>query len=458
VSPRRDPKWISFALKAYDACLPLYPRAVREAHGEEMRQAFRDRCREVARGQRGAFQWLGEMAPDLIGSAARAHVDERGKSDARWLPGLLLLFALLGVAFATQERWTQSSQDNLKAAEVSWKMWLEVREARKRDALLADASAHLVAQGDPESLAVAALVHRGLYEQWRWYMLPVTEGNFEQGLRMLRFPREGELAAELAGGVAAKGGSPAALIIAAQACEASAGCNADLALRRLLARDPDNAYGWMLEFRRAAALGDAARMQAALAGAGRARVFESHASTTHKLLLGALTPAQRADADSMRRVGEHLDALRWLGINGPDSLLYNCSFRTRSPNNPERWIDSHPQARADCLHFAVLMANSTDVVPASYGWRQLRRAGVALSRAQVETMRDMVWLAGHRQHFGKHLGADLRSWTEWTATDWTRWDEAWAPGDGERAAMRRWLSAQGVPVRAPAGKEGDVRD
>ena len=49
-----DPGWVRAAQTVYDACLWLYPKQLRDAHGEEMRQAFRDRCHEVARGGNGA--------------------------------------------------------------------------------------------------------------------------------------------------------------------------------------------------------------------------------------------------------------------------------------------------------------------------------------------------------------------------------------------------------------------
>jgi hypothetical protein len=65
-----DPAWIAVAARVYCAALWLFPAALREAHGDEMRQAFRDRCREVARGERSAFRVLAlELLPDTLRSA-----------------------------------------------------------------------------------------------------------------------------------------------------------------------------------------------------------------------------------------------------------------------------------------------------------------------------------------------------------------------------------------------------
>ena len=58
---------------AYGFALRLYPRAYRERWAEPMRQAFRDRCREVARGERSGFALLSESCTDLARSLAREH-------------------------------------------------------------------------------------------------------------------------------------------------------------------------------------------------------------------------------------------------------------------------------------------------------------------------------------------------------------------------------------------------
>jgi len=58
---------------AYALALRLYPRAFRERWAESMRQAFRDRCREVARGERGFPALLAESCTDLARSLASEH-------------------------------------------------------------------------------------------------------------------------------------------------------------------------------------------------------------------------------------------------------------------------------------------------------------------------------------------------------------------------------------------------
>jgi hypothetical protein len=69
----RDPRWLRRLDAAYGRALRLHPRAFRERWGEAMRQAFRDRCREVARGERGPGALLAESCADLARSLAAEH-------------------------------------------------------------------------------------------------------------------------------------------------------------------------------------------------------------------------------------------------------------------------------------------------------------------------------------------------------------------------------------------------
>jgi hypothetical protein len=72
------PAWAAAAEALYGAALRLHPRAFRAQWGDAMRQAFRDRCREVARGERGALARFAEALPDVAASAAREQVQVAG--------------------------------------------------------------------------------------------------------------------------------------------------------------------------------------------------------------------------------------------------------------------------------------------------------------------------------------------------------------------------------------------
>jgi hypothetical protein len=450
-----DPTWLRAAERAYGACLYLYPRALRQAHGDEMRQAFRDRCREVARSRVGAWRLFGaELAPDLFASAARAHLQAGRTSDARVLPALFVL-TLLCTALATQPHWSGAAVDAMKAAERNVKIVQEGRELNYSKDLLRGLSDELVAKGDAESIAVAALLQRVLYD--RQELRYGVNGPESDGYHTIHLPNEGSRATALAAQVVATGGSATALSIAAQACAMSAGCNEDLSLQRLLARDPENAFAWTLEFRRAAKRGDTARMQAAIDGTRQARYFESHAGTVHKLLFEQVMIEHAGDG---RAIAEAADQFRRTQRMNTDdftnSLLYQCGLRKVDGPHAARWVDSHPGARADCLHLAGLLAGSTDLDAAWWGWRQLHWAAGPLTGAQVRAMREVAWLAHQRQdRVGLHRGPDGRSWIPWTRDEWVRWNQTWKD-DGEIPAFHRWLRAEGLRTSPPAGFDFDL--
>jgi hypothetical protein len=69
----RDPPWLLRLDALYGRALRLHPRAFRAQWGDAMRQAFRDRCREVARGERGTLSLLAESCTDLARSLASEH-------------------------------------------------------------------------------------------------------------------------------------------------------------------------------------------------------------------------------------------------------------------------------------------------------------------------------------------------------------------------------------------------
>lgn len=446
---RPDPRWIELAARVYASCLWFYPRAIREAHGAELIQAFRDRCREAIAGKR-TFWSLGlELLPDLVASASRAQVDAARHHGRASLPSLVLL-AGLALALASQPRWSGAALDVIKGVEAFWNMWQEDREAKQRDAAVMGIATRLVERGDATSIAVAARLYDSLAEQQRWYVDPAFGTGWREAPRprTLYFSEQRARAGVLAGSIGASPGSTQALTLAAAACHVNGGCNLDLMLRRLLARDPDNAFGWMLEFKRAAQRNDVPRMAAAVEGAGRARRYESYAG---RMMAAVLAEAKRAadDADLYPVVAFHAANLESVpGDDFRNDLRLHCSLAGSPSPNDQRWVLVHPEARANCLHLAGLMAGSSDLRAATWGWRQLRRAGAVDGPDKVSAYRDIAWL--DRNDAVGFVPGEGHRYTPWTSERWAAWSATLPPGDGQIPALRRWLRAQGKPDRAPA--------
>ena len=103
-----------------------------------------------------------------------------------------------------------------------------------------------------------------------------------------------------------------------------------------------------------------------------------------------------------------------------------------------------------------VLAGSSDLDAAWWGWRQVHWADGPITAEQVRAMREVAWLAHQRQdRVGLHRGPDGRSWTPWTRDDWVRWNQTWKE-DGEISAFHRWLQAEGLPTSPPASFDFDL--
>lgn len=444
-----EPRWIDAATRAYSVCLRLYPKAIRQAHGGEMQQAFQARCREVAQGKLSAWRLFGrELAPDLVASAVRAHLEASGAAaDSRVLP-LLVLLVCMAFALATQDAWSGPVQAAYRFAKGTAGTARTVHYRREREEAVRGLAGSLVAQGDAESRAVAGLLLGSLYRDW------TAEFSWtRKQWVMARSPGDGARATELAAGVVVGGGSLAALSLATQACSIEAGCNEDLALRTLLARDPENAFNWMLEFGRAARRKDAARTHAAMAGLLRTTYFEAHTASLQRRLFSSALARKESD-EQMAMIGSQLGRMRWMwaGDYRDDAwprLDAACSFYKPPPWQALTWLQTHPEDRDACLHLARMLVTSSDAEFAVRGWRLLHEAGVAMSPGDLGTMREADWLSSKsRRDFARHYHG-RGDFTPWTRDEWLAWTAAWAPGDGEIPALRRWLPTKGVPAQPP---------
>ena len=447
---RRDPAWLRVADRVFAACLWCFPRALRQQHGTEMRQVFRDRCREVA-GQpaRIAHLLFAEMLPDTVASAGSAHWSAGvGEPQRRHGFAFLMLLALGGILLF---------QDEASRFALDWGHEAKVRIAHRREVSrlaaeeaqvrsLADA---LAAERSPASGALAAYLYHALYGN--------RIGMWVEGENLAMHPREyygsdlgplredGARATRLVGRLPA--GPTAAWVVAAAtaACEPAAGCDRAKAVARLVATEPDNAYAWAQAFKLASLSGDARATRDALSHMAVARHYDDHVGTIRGALFAA---ARRWAPDDPHAQAVVARVVSEAGRGDTSDLAHDA--RVACNSEPKRdelrgWMASDATIAADCLRYARLLAASDGPWNAWLGWREIARRDPSAQASQAFAQAKRLAGAAHVGASPRAGGADAQGRTyfyAWDDAEWNRWATVWTPGTTEREGVRRWHALQ----------------
>jgi hypothetical protein len=443
MSARPDPRWLPAAEWAFNALLHLYPSSLRREHGDEMRQAFRDRCRE-ARAQRSPAQLLFfELLPDTMHGIADAHWHEDSGEARRWQ---LLALAMLLLASG----WLLF-QGPLSAQLLDWEFQAKyaIQNARQARAMAIEEAqieefAGLLAKEDSAaSRAQAAYLYRGLYDARQFFLIYGQSEIDDDGGRWAAYqdvvPAYGVAAGTAATASFSEGREGWVAAAAAQACMSESGCDRSRAISRLLALEPRNAYGWALAFKQASVAHNEQGMRRALAGIAASTSYDDHLGAIRAAIFASASRLLPQDEDARAIIAKRVVESRWIDTAGftHDARL-QCSLRTTTaaPRTAlPTWVESHPGSEADCLRIARLFTESASPFTAFRGEALLaqRDAGprqkAALERAQqfyFASMQVGVQLLGERR------------WRPWTSAEWNRWAAQWQPGETEASVARRW--------------------
>lgn len=441
-----DPRWARIALRLYSACLYLYPPRLRQAHGQDMRQVFRDRCRELAARGQSPWRLLAENVPDLASSLGESHLAAARGADARprILAGLAML-AMLALTLATQARWSGDLLEVMDKAQWSWGFVMEAREFKRQERQVGRVAGELAARPEASSQALAAVLHRSLYDQrmaWHFAGADTTRPT------TLRVSQEGELASRLAGRLASTGTDGYTLGLAVMACSIEAGCYRDRAIRRLLAVDPGNAFGWMQAFKWASAHGDADGMAAAMAGIGRSNYYDDRMARMYRELFDAAGQVAPGDTGLLADITTQAMLVQNIGTGEyrHDARLH-CLASASTQDGEPRWIDRGADARAQCRQLGRVLAASGSLQDVNWARLLLKDELASLPPVVRRNLDDAPWIGlqmyRHRLEIGRHLHADGRGWEPWDEADWRQWAAAWG-ADGEIASMKRWLASRGI--------------
>jgi hypothetical protein len=432
------------AERAFSALLYLYPPALRREHGDEMRQAFRDRCREAGAVRAPARVLLFELLPDTVHGISQAHWHE-GAGESRRLPVLAMAVLLLAAGWLL-------FRGPVSAKLLDWQFQAKyaVQNARQAQAMAAEEAqvsglAQLLAQEDSAaSRAQAAYLYRGLYGSRQFFLI---YGQSEIGDAEPRWaayqdvvPAYGDAAARAAAATIRDGEAGWIAAAAAQACLTHSGCNRAGAISRLLAQEPRNAYGWSLAFKDANLAQDDPGMRRALAGIAASTFFDDHLGDIRAAIFASAARLLPQDEDARAIVAKHVAQSRWMDTADftSDVRLQCARHTTMAAPRIARptWAEGHPGSEADCLHLARLLAESGGAFNAMRGEALLaQRDPGPLQKAALE--RATQFYAASIDVGVTRLGDDHR-WKPWTSAQWNHWAGYWKPGESEASVTRRW--------------------
>jgi hypothetical protein len=442
MSARRDPYWVIALCRFYSAALRLYPRAHQRAWGQEMRLAFRDRCREAVRAGRGPWRvLLADFIPDFATSAVREHADfVFGDSSMKRTRLLVLLFAFAGLLIFRVQL-----GDCTLAVHDWWKQYQQAQD----DRALREHEAALAVMVEQRGGAHADVIAAEFY--WSagrgFHLLYFTSDHPEPPIADERTWLDH---ADTAFARALRANDVWAWWLATGACPARAAiCHADIALERLRQLDGDNGAVWMLDLDLANEAHDPVRQRAALAKLAASGRYDSHFGDAMRSMLAtfALKPlpgrlrvtnpydatAATSEQSTVLLAGElatEIDAMRGLGYK---PLLDAC--RTRDPA-----VDA--ERAADCRAAGRLLAERKGtILEDRFGdLLLLRAASPAELRQARQAIRDSLWR--DKQYF--------RFDPETSPENAQHWRAAWMAGGSEAQVEDRLLRERGIALQAPA--------
>ena len=416
MSPR-DPRWLQRIDALYALALRLYPRSFRREWEACMRQAFRDRCREVARGERKPLSLVSELLPDLAAGAGRERFSTL--QDATMFKRNLMIVLLLVLAT------TLLFRERVSAAVEDSHQWWRQRQAQ------------MDAEATRQYWADLAAVVEGSAKLPR-----------EHALAGVAWSQAGSLQrAQLQWDEAIAGGDPAALWLSATDCPVLR-CDAAAAVARLQRADPGNAAVEQMAFNQAFQARDGIAMRAAMERLSSAHRYHEYHSDLVKSLLQvdgrAAVPSRLQDGSGAAAHAAAADALvshAWRRLAQADfqPLLDHCR-----PSIPE---DADRASR--CVAAARVLALGNSLASRAYGQRILLRHvhGTTGEAEVVARMRDWHWLVAN---LGK-LGMDE------TPEAYARWRHAFLASQGEVGTLHRLMRERGIALAAPVGFEVEAK-
>ncbi|MEO8742589.1 MAG: hypothetical protein ABI365_05280 [Lysobacteraceae bacterium] len=447
MSIAKDPAWINPLCRFYAAALWLYPRSHRERWGADMRQVFRDRCREAARSGHGPLRVVfADLLPDLVASVGNEHFNAFPESTHMRRTIYLLLALLLVVigmrpylphAFDSAGHWWEERKD------IAWQ-----RDYSTHLEALAQATEQQ--RHDARGDVAAVMLYWGAaqaYETNDYQQLEGREAERTSAGDALRDHADAVFARAL------KAGDRWALWMAVNACPArSMVCAGDVSLARLRQIESDNGTVWLLELAAAHAAHDPARERVALARIARSTRYDNHEGDAMRAMLAAfdrLPFPSRFDnklpggtwTETQSKAYAVFSLVAWghsQGVAYAAINKFNDDCRSKIPQE-------RAERAADCRAAGRLLSENGSMYERYDGnlawYRNTDDADRTVAR---QAIRDQQW----QRQSTMELRPDNLGSTDSRAG---AWKAAWLAGGREVDVYRRLLGENSIPLQAPAG-------
>ena len=413
------PRWQGLAEALYGILLRLYPRGIRERHGEEMRQAFRDRCREAGAGQVPAWRlFFLELAPDFATSLVDARFAEPG-SPRRVGLGLASVL-LLGSLFLFHDAISSRILDGAFATNLRWQHWQQERALARDEARLRALARQLEASPEGRDRSLAAWLYAFVYKGRSLQATYLNGSTGPMGFEPL--VADGEQAVRVLDTLP-RAPDVATARMALAACQVGVRCDRMARAQALVRIEPQNAYGWSELMKLHSQAENDEGVRASLHSLAQARYYDDGVRRGREALLSAAARLAPGDAATTAAVGRALmSATAMTTDDFPHDLRYLCIANKPGTTAPPRWVQRHPGSRGDCRRAAVLLANSNQGLDAVWGWFILDRDSPS---EQTRIGKEMA--RARLQHEMRDIGSvplGERSWRPWTDAEWQSWADA----------------------------------
>lgn len=418
------PPWIARADRAYGIALQfLLPQATRSDAAGLMRQAFRDRCREVSRGGRSlGGLLLGEILPDLMHAvwlehfAAPAIVGRR-----RWLGWGAAIAATLAIAISANAigDWFWRHYNPPRMFYLANKEKIDGR----RDALRGFLD-YLDTRPQPDAQVAGLWLRALLHENYLDLPGPRSEQERQEEVR------EARAMAQRINALAIDGLEPAALGALADACVPEDGCHRDRVLAALAKRAPGNGYFQLYRLRELTGSRREDEARAAMATLAGADYVDGREAEWMRTVLawrdrfGGTNPAQDRAL---------LEITSFLGRLQPGYFMVNawCVKPT--------WL-TQPAVASDCARVAALFERSGN------SWGMLVAARIRAAQAVDDSERAAEQSEVDRLHRYMRYSVPESFRPEDEAAV-ARWVAAWRGANTEAEARRRWFAGNDSAAR-----------